>query len=326
MGLEVSSYISGLTPSWPVSGDPKNQGDDHLRLLKSVLQSTFPNANAPTYFPSSGGGAAGATLTVANQNAVLFYDTTGGSFNVTLPTLAGTNAGWSCEIMKYSVDANAVTVLPASGNIYSQFGPVATIRIGAVMSLAKFMWSGTTWFCSKHGPLIGSTANFDGPSVPPGYLTLDGTVFNGTTFAELTLALGTNTLRDKRGRVEAGVDNGVTGRLANGFGASGNGAVGGLDYHVLTTAEMPPHRHSAAIYDPSHFHPYSDAAVPGGQKPNGAGTSPWNGTQLSNTSAAVTGVRVNSDGGLDTTYAAGGGALHTIVQPTIVTQKLIRAC
>jgi len=168
--------------------------------------------------------------------------------------------------------------------------------------------------------------NFDGPAVPAGFFTLDGSAYNTTAYCELFAVLGTGTLRDKRGRVEAGVDNGVTGRLANGFGASGNGAVGGLDYHVLTTAEMPPHRHSAAIYDPSHFHPYSDAAVPGGQKPNGAGTSPWNGTQLSNTSAAVTGVRVNSDGGLDTTYAAGGGALHTIVQPTIVTQKLIRAC
>ena len=44
MPLETSTTIEGLDTSWPISGDFINQGDDHLRLIKSVLQSQFPGA------------------------------------------------------------------------------------------------------------------------------------------------------------------------------------------------------------------------------------------------------------------------------------------
>jgi microcystin-dependent protein len=40
--LETSDNIKGLNPAWPLGSDPKSQGDDHLRLIKAVLQKTFP--------------------------------------------------------------------------------------------------------------------------------------------------------------------------------------------------------------------------------------------------------------------------------------------
>lgn len=43
MGLESTTYISGLVSSNPTSSDFKTQGDDHLRLIKSAILSTFPN-------------------------------------------------------------------------------------------------------------------------------------------------------------------------------------------------------------------------------------------------------------------------------------------
>lgn len=43
MALETATYISGLVAANPLSTDPKSQGDDHLRLIKSTLQATFPN-------------------------------------------------------------------------------------------------------------------------------------------------------------------------------------------------------------------------------------------------------------------------------------------
>lgn len=44
MGLESASFIAELNPTNPVgSSDPKSQGDDHLRLIKTALQGTFPN-------------------------------------------------------------------------------------------------------------------------------------------------------------------------------------------------------------------------------------------------------------------------------------------
>jgi len=46
MGLETASYISQLVDTNPVVGDPVGEGDDHLRLIKTVLQTQFPNLTA----------------------------------------------------------------------------------------------------------------------------------------------------------------------------------------------------------------------------------------------------------------------------------------
>jgi len=43
MPLEVATYINQLDAANPTATDPKSQGDDHLRLLKAVLQANFPN-------------------------------------------------------------------------------------------------------------------------------------------------------------------------------------------------------------------------------------------------------------------------------------------
>ena len=47
MGLESSTTIDGLNASWPTGSDLKNQGDDHLRLIKSVLQSDAVSKSDP---------------------------------------------------------------------------------------------------------------------------------------------------------------------------------------------------------------------------------------------------------------------------------------
>jgi len=43
MALESTTYIDGLVTTNPTGTDPRSQGDDHLRLIKSTLRSTFPN-------------------------------------------------------------------------------------------------------------------------------------------------------------------------------------------------------------------------------------------------------------------------------------------
>jgi len=59
MPLETATYIAGLVPTNPSSGDQKSQGDDHLRLVKSVLQNTF--AGFPGLVVATGAEAAGGT-------------------------------------------------------------------------------------------------------------------------------------------------------------------------------------------------------------------------------------------------------------------------
>ena len=177
-------------------------------------------------------------------------------------------------------------------------------------------------------------------------LVLDGSSYDTTLFCELAAVLGTNVLRDKRGRVEAGVDGG-TGRLtANaqsgnfyGFGANAVlGAASGLKYHALTANEMPQHRHSISIYDPGHTHTYiAPGATNIGAIVNaGASAFFWTSIIPPGNHAVVTDGPTYASGTprlaawdgttFDVSYYAGASYLHSIVQPTIITQKLIRAC
>lgn len=45
MPLETASFITGLVATNPAGTDKKNQGDDHLRLIKSALLNSFPTVN-----------------------------------------------------------------------------------------------------------------------------------------------------------------------------------------------------------------------------------------------------------------------------------------
>ena len=44
MSVETATTIAELDKNWPLPGDPTNEGDNHTRLTKSVLQSQFPGA------------------------------------------------------------------------------------------------------------------------------------------------------------------------------------------------------------------------------------------------------------------------------------------
>ena len=54
MPLESATHISDLVLTNPVgASDNRSQGDDPLRLLKTVLQTTFPNASRAFRFSTS---------------------------------------------------------------------------------------------------------------------------------------------------------------------------------------------------------------------------------------------------------------------------------
>lgn len=57
MGLEVASFINDLVSANPAGGDGKSQGDDHIRLIKTVLLATFPLAVGARKFRDDDAGA-----------------------------------------------------------------------------------------------------------------------------------------------------------------------------------------------------------------------------------------------------------------------------
>ena len=118
MTVETAAFISGLVPAYPPGSDSISEGDAHLRLLKSVLQGTFPNANEAINGIHTGG-----SEPTSKTEGTIWYDTTtsnevlkvyNGSSFVALPIspevafklMGATNVGW---------------VLPTADGIADQF-------------------------------------------------------------------------------------------------------------------------------------------------------------------------------------------------------------
>ena len=142
MGLESASYISELVDTNPVVGDPVGEGDDHLRLIKTVLQTQFSGLSGTTAVTTSeeelnyvdgvtsaiqtqidnfSGGLSWQAVVTTGTTMVAgkgyFVNTTGGAFAMTLP--ASASLGDEVHIIDYAgtFDTNNCTVDRNSHNI-----------------------------------------------------------------------------------------------------------------------------------------------------------------------------------------------------------------
>jgi len=70
MALESATYVSGLVATNPSGSDSISQGDDHLRLIKTVLKNTLPNADEAINGIHAGGTAPSPTTT-----GLVWFDT-----------------------------------------------------------------------------------------------------------------------------------------------------------------------------------------------------------------------------------------------------------
>jgi len=70
MALESATYVSGLVTTNPSGSDSISQGDDHLRLIKTVLKNTLPNADEAINGVHTGTSAPSPTTT-----GLVWFDT-----------------------------------------------------------------------------------------------------------------------------------------------------------------------------------------------------------------------------------------------------------
>lgn len=83
MALETGTYISDLTSTNPTSTDPKSQGDDHIRLLKSTVKATLPNVTgAVTATQAELNIMDGVTSTTAELNILDGVTSTAAEINI----------------------------------------------------------------------------------------------------------------------------------------------------------------------------------------------------------------------------------------------------
>lgn len=142
MGLETGTFVGDLITSNPSGSDTKAQGDDHLRLVKSVLKNTFPNATRAFRFEAVSTKTAAYTVVAADQRSLILADASGGAFTVTLPLGSNVFAGFSLTIEKSDSSGNAVTV---DGNGSETIDGAATRVLSVQYEAVKFMWDGSEW-------------------------------------------------------------------------------------------------------------------------------------------------------------------------------------
>jgi microcystin-dependent protein len=102
------------------------------------------------------------------------------------------------------------------------------------------------------------------------------------------------------------------------------GNVGGLESHTLTTAQLASHSHSNTLSDPGHAHTATQqqsstviSSGGGGAGYAGGGSNPIAVTSGFTINSATSGVTIINAG-------AGGGNAHPNVQPTIVSNYIMR--
>src|SRR6266498_2705711 len=117
MGLETGTYVADLVSTNPISTDLESEGDNHLRLLKSVLQATFPGANRAWPIPTSVSKVAPGDYTIlaTDQNKCFYVHTASGALTLTLPVLTANDNGWEITVVKALADTNPIFVVAATG-------------------------------------------------------------------------------------------------------------------------------------------------------------------------------------------------------------------
>ena len=55
MAVESATWVTKLVSTNPVVGDPVGEGDDHLRMLKTVLKNSFPSTSTTAIAPNMSG-------------------------------------------------------------------------------------------------------------------------------------------------------------------------------------------------------------------------------------------------------------------------------
>ena len=287
--------------------------------------------------------------TLENASAgVLAVSTTGGNTNLTQA-----QATYSAINITGSLTSNATITFPAYPQrayvIFNNTTGSYSVTLKATGGGSTLVLTAGQSFVFADGvnvvgaiqqsepPLpVGTIINYAGATAPTSKWSLcTGAAISRTTYSALYAAIGTTygagdgsttfNIPDAQGRVLASPDNG-TGRL-NSWAL---GASGGEANHTLTTAEIPSHNHTAGdtghshgVNDPGHSHSVSGV---GYSTSGSAFLGQYPGLGIGTVGTSVSGSNIS----IQTGYAnivigyTGGGGSHNVVQPTLVTNCLIR--
>lgn len=170
--------------------------------------------------------------------------------------------------------------------------------------------------------LPGEMRMYGGANAPSGWLLCQGQSLSTANYPNLFNVLGytyggsgsTFILPDLRGRIPLGSGTGTAADAT----AHTLGSNGGTETHTLTTTEIPSHGHPLNFTDNGHNHGIYGGSAGSWQTGGAYGASGGNNGQINgNTTTVTSGISISISN-------TGGGAAHTIMQPFVVVNYIIK--
>lgn len=148
MTVETATYVNQFSATLPPRSDLEVEGADHLRLIKSVLQNTFPNAGKIFNFIITNKTAGNYTVQFpSDMNSIQVIDASGGNRTVTMPAPSGVSQdGWKLWVVKFDSTLNTVTVDGAGNPING----ASTYVLNFPNQILELVWSqaASAWYAA----------------------------------------------------------------------------------------------------------------------------------------------------------------------------------
>jgi len=188
MSVETATYVADLNPSNPAASDQRNQGDDHIRLLKAALQATFPNASGKFYFPTTVTAQTSDPTPAAPTNCNVEYpmNCTSGNLTFTLPTGAGLFDGYVVRVFKSDFGPNYVTIDPNGKTING----LSSLKLTKAYQYAQCRYSAAlaAWVAEVTAVVPTGTFMDNVGSTLEGYVICDGVTTIGDASSGASVA------------------------------------------------------------------------------------------------------------------------------------------
>ncbi len=177
MTVESASYISQLDDTLPLSGDKKREGDNHIRLVKDVLKTQFPNF-----------GTAAMNATVAELNYSVGVTS---AIQAQLDALTSAKAAKAGATYTGTHDFTGATILAATLPAGTATTELATTAHVAAVAFSAAL-PGQTGNAGRYVTTDGVNASWQSVAGAISVISTDTTAVSGPTYvltASLVLTL-----------------------------------------------------------------------------------------------------------------------------------------
>jgi microcystin-dependent protein len=193
MGLESATYIDSLVTTNPIAGDGMQQGDDHLRLLKTTIKASFPNVAFARYLEQD-------RVDVVNSATPNLWVAASNYCNLLGSTAkTGFAAGVAGQTKLIRIDEavvlthNATTLdLPTAADVAAAAGDhMLVVCRGTTSNIVLTYFRANGSVITESFPPIGAMYSWPTDTAPANHMARDGSAISRTTYATLFALIGT---------------------------------------------------------------------------------------------------------------------------------------